>query len=353
MLPEVAVLHPFIRLAALVAAVVLLGACGGPRGDVAATVDDREISVATLETYVTGQIAGESPLGRPSPDSYADVDRLQRDILGQLIQDEIVAQAADELGVEVTDEEIAEQWEALASQFGGEEELVAEIERRGLTEDDVRRQLAAFVRREKLSDHFAQAAEVSEEDLRAAYEERLEAQYTVARASHILVEAEDQARDLLAQLEEGADFAELAREHSQDEFSAVRGGDLGENPRGTFVQEFDDALWEAEEGEIVGPVQTQFGWHIIKVDELRETPIEEVEATLLEELRGLAAGEGFDVWIAGAFADADVQVNSRFGRWDPATGAVVPRSTIERGPSAPQPAEGDGAGDEPVVVPEG
>lgn len=82
------------------------------------------------------------------------------------------------------------------------------------------------------------------------------------RASHILVETEEEAQDMVAQLKDGADFAELAREYSSCP-SSVRGGDLGEFPRGMMVQPFEDAAFSLDVGEVSGPVQTQYGWHVI------------------------------------------------------------------------------------------
>jgi peptidyl-prolyl cis-trans isomerase C len=87
-------------------------------------------------------------------------------------------------------------------------------------------------------------------------------------AAHILVKKEDQARDLLAKVKAGQSFADLAKQFS-DCPSGKKGGDLGWFGRGQMVQEFDKAAFEAEKGAIVGPVKTQFGWHIIKVLEQR------------------------------------------------------------------------------------
>ena len=85
-----------------------------------------------------------------------------------------------------------------------------------------------------------------------------------ARASHILVESEEKANELLAQINEGADFAQLAMENSSCP-SKAQGGDLGEFSPGMMVPEFDKAIFSNEAGSIVGPVQTQFGYHLISI----------------------------------------------------------------------------------------
>lgn len=85
-----------------------------------------------------------------------------------------------------------------------------------------------------------------------------------ARARHILVESESTARSLKQEIEEGADFGDVAREHSTCP-SSSRGGDLGEFGPGMMVREFDTVVFSAAVGEVQGPVKTQFGYHLIEV----------------------------------------------------------------------------------------
>lgn len=85
-----------------------------------------------------------------------------------------------------------------------------------------------------------------------------------AHARHILVSTQERAQELKQQIADGADFGELARQHS-DCPSSRRGGDLGEFGRGQMVPEFDKAVFEGEVGAVLGPVKTQFGYHLIEV----------------------------------------------------------------------------------------
>ena len=84
------------------------------------------------------------------------------------------------------------------------------------------------------------------------------------RARHILVADEDACNQLKQQLDDGADFADLAREHSTCS-SGKKGGDLGEFGPGKMVREFDDVAFNAEIGTVQGPVKTQFGYHLLEV----------------------------------------------------------------------------------------
>lgn len=88
-----------------------------------------------------------------------------------------------------------------------------------------------------------------------------------AKASHILVKTEEQAREILKKLDAGESFEKLAQENSLCS-SSKRGGSLGEFGRGQMVREFEKAVFSAKKGEIV-LVKTQFGWHVIKVEDLK------------------------------------------------------------------------------------
>lgn len=143
--------------------------------------------------------------------------------------------------------------------------------------------------------------EVDETELRERYaQERSRfAQPEQRLASHILIEvpadadaetqrqAEEQAKALAEQAREGAEFATLAREHSDDAGSSGAGGDLGWVEPGMMVEPFEQALFAMEPGEIRGPVRTEFGWHVLQLREVKrgeETPFEEVREELAAEL---------------------------------------------------------------------
>ncbi len=135
----------------------------------------------------------------------------------------------------------------------------------------------------------AQAIDISDEDLKAAYDARFAsfAPSMEYNAAHILVETEDEAKALVAELEAGADFAALAMEHSTGP-SGPGGGDLGWFAKGMMVEPFQAAVETLETGQVSDPVETQFGWHVIK---LNDTRIPEVPA--MEDMAGELQQEVF------------------------------------------------------------
>ena len=130
---------------------------------------------------------------------------------------------------------------------------------------------------------------LTDEVLQAAYDKKFaDAEPTIEfNASHILVETEDEAKTLLTDLEGGADFAELAKEKSTGP-SGPNGGELGWFGAGMMVKEFEDVVMGMEAGAISAPVQTQFGWHVIRLNETRmkdAPPLADVREELAEEVQ--------------------------------------------------------------------
>ena len=130
---------------------------------------------------------------------------------------------------------------------------------------------------------------VTDDEIKAFYEEHkaeLVGGETVD-ASHILVDSEDKAKEILAEINEGKiSFEDAAKQNSSCP-SSQNGGSLGEFARGQMVPEFDKAVFEMAEGEITGPVQTQFGYHLIKLNkknEAKEIPFEEIKPQLSQKV---------------------------------------------------------------------
>ncbi len=134
---------------------------------------------------------------------------------------------------------------------------------------------------------------VTDDALQAAYDERFK-EYAPQKefsAAHILVDSEEKANELKAQLDGGADFAELAKGNSTDTGSGANGGDLGWFGMGQMVKPFEDAVVAAEIGKVAGPVKSDFGWHLILVKETRvaEKPtLDAMREELASELQNRA-----------------------------------------------------------------
>ncbi|MEP4467026.1 SurA N-terminal domain-containing protein, partial [Marinobacter alexandrii] len=148
---------------------------------------------------------------------------------------------------------------------------------------------------------LAESIEISEDELQAYYETRADdLAREERRAAHILIEDGEDADQTMATLQQkladGASFADLAQEYSIDTVSAEEGGDLGYAGRGVYNGAFEEALFALEEGEVSEPVETSFGVHLIKLEDVRRSdvpPLSEIEGQLRSELARERAEERF------------------------------------------------------------
>jgi peptidyl-prolyl cis-trans isomerase C len=144
------------------------------------------------------------------------------------------------------------------------------------------KQRLAFVRSKLLMELMLQAegkAAATEQAMRKVYDEAVTqmAYEMEVRARHILVATEAEAKAIVVELKKGTDFAELAKLKSKDPGAAAEGGDLGYFSKDQMVPEFAEAAFKLEKGQLSEPVKSQFGWHVIRVEDKRKKPAPEYE----------------------------------------------------------------------------
>lgn len=227
-------------------------------------------------------------------------------ILEKLIEDEVLSQEASKAGLKVDEKEIASQLENFKKQIETNKDYKEYLEKNGISDDFIKKQMEIDNLLTKLRVDYDEKNQIPEEKIKKYYQEN-QAEFTMdeVRASHILFKTVDdnrlpldetakeavktKAQEILDRVKAGEDFAKLAKEHSEDPGSAENGGDLNFFPRGQMVKPFEDAAFSMEVGQISGLVESNFGYHIIKVtDKKNETStFEEVQdrikSTLMDE----------------------------------------------------------------------
>ena len=187
--------------------------------------------------------------------------------------------------------------------------VVQEGKKSKVTEDPAFKKRMAFVEDQVLQDFWIQreiARQVTAEKLQKRYEERLKQMPSEeeVHARHILVSTEDEAKALIADIKKGAAFDKLAKEKSTDKASGAEGGDLGWFKKSDMVKEFADAAFNLKKDELTEtPVKTQFGYHVIKVEDRRKAPppaFEEMADQLKEEMAREAVTAQLDQLRSGA-----------------------------------------------------
>ncbi len=324
-----------LAAAGIVVLALLAFGCGGEElsSDLAAKVGETEITVDQLDTRVAeiqAQLGEQVPTEEQDPEGF---EIFRQQVLDYLITVEVVNQKAAEAGLEVSDEEVDTQVEQIKGMFGGDdakfEEAIAE---QNLTVEELRGNLREQELIKKMIDEATKDVEVSQEEIEASYEEKKESLQVgeTRKTRHILfspgslaeepgaevTEAEwqaalEEAQQVREQITGGADFSEMARQHSDDPGSKEEGGDLGNVQQGTMVPEFDETVFSQEAGVISEPVKTQFGYHLIQVQEInpeRTPSLEEVQEALKAELEDEAKRVAWEDWLKSTREELDVVV---------------------------------------------
>jgi peptidyl-prolyl cis-trans isomerase C len=279
-----------------------------PESKKVAIFDGGDVTLGEVQEF-----AQQAGMGEVSPDS-PQYKALVAQIMPQLVQIEIAKAYAEEHGITVSEEDVNREIEKIKDQIarqaqgqdvGREEAFEQALKQAGLTEEQLRQQIREQLPIQKVQERVAGGAEPSQEDVERYYEQNKATQFTTPEqrcARHILFnkDQKEKAEEVKKQLEGGADFAKLAKEYSQDPGSAQKGGDLGCLGKGETVSNFDEALFNAKEGEIVGPVETEFGYHLIEVTDIKPQstqPLEEVESQIRDQLATDLQSQKFSAWL--------------------------------------------------------
>jgi foldase protein PrsA len=308
----------------------LLAGCGDLFATAAATVDGRKIEEDRFTTELEVLLADPRVAGGVPEDQQDDARRseLGRQYLTFLIHQEIVESYAEAEGIEAPPQEVDAVLEQQVAELGGQEQFDLVLARAGASQEDAR----ILFQQQVLRQHVAEAVvsqEVTDEQLQQLYDQRL-LEFSQVHVAHILVETEAEA-DRLARQVTPQNFGDLARQHSLDTQSAPNGGDLGPQRAVDLVGPFARAALRIPIGEVGGPVETEFGFHLIHVIDRQSLSFEQAREQLVGELRGRV----FTDWLLERVARAEIRVNPRYGYFDQATGAVQERtsSTPIPGPS--------------------
>ena len=262
-----------------------------------------------------------------------EYEQLKNETVDFLIQRIEFAREAEALGITVTDQEVTDRLTELKQQFfsGDDAAYQAELKKQGITEEDVLDDLRAQLISQKLFTEITKGESVTDEEVDKYYDDNKD-QFTTPESrevAHILVEKKAEADDLYQQLQDGADFAKLARENSTDTGSASNGGKLTD-VRGSFVAEFEEVAFALETGEIGKPVKSEFGWHIITaLDDTKPsavTPLDEVRDSVRDQLLKEKQNKAMAAWVDEIQAKYADQIGFATG-FAPAATPTLPAGT--------------------------
>jgi peptidyl-prolyl cis-trans isomerase C len=315
----------------LLLGVVSLVSLGCDAAEPQANVDSQARKIATFEggSVTQGELdefakqSGFGGLSRDDPQYEAAIQQ----IMPQLVGIEIAKAYASEHNITASDKEVDQEIEKIKKQVGdqarsssgqdlsNQEAYEQALKQNNITEEELRDNIRENLPVQKVQEKVAGNAETTDEEIQKYYEQNKEAQFTTPEqrcVRHILFtkDQKQKAEDVKKQLEDGADFAKLAKQYSQDPGSAEKGGDLGCLGKGETVPPFEEAAFGAKEGEIVGPVKTQFGYHILEVTDTKPKqtrPLSEVEPQIKSQLASEEQSKAFSKWLDEQKKQRDVK----------------------------------------------
>lgn len=282
---------------------------------VLATVGDQKIIKGDLDKAMSAYTA---QLKQTYGDDYATNDKAKDQIaklklqqLNNLVSEKIILKKAIELNLQPSDDDINtkidDQINQFKTQYPEDGQFESVLEQNGITEDELKENLKKQIIINAVQEDILKDITVEDDEVQTYYDENKDAKYSVgagATAAHILVADEETAKSLKAKLDAGADFATLAKENSTDG-SKDQGGSLGFVAYNStkLVAEFMDGFKNLKEGEVSGPVKSQFGYHLIKATGLKSAQItpfeqvkEEIKSTLLQQKQGNAFNTKIEEW---------------------------------------------------------
>jgi peptidyl-prolyl cis-trans isomerase C len=289
--------------------------------DVLARVNGEPISKADFERALKNI---EQRAGGPIP--AARRDEVYRGLIDQLVGLRLLRQEVITRKVAVTDAEVNQRVEAIKQQFGSEEQFKDALKAQNVTLDRLRADQRSDLAVSKLLDNeLKDKVTASPDQVITFYRQNTDKfkQTERVRASHILLtvpqnadaatkaKIKAQAEAVLKEVKAGKDFAALAKEHSQDPGSAINGGDLGYFQPGQMVGPFNDVAFKLAPGQVSDLVETQFGFHIIKVVDKqpgRTVPFDEVKDQVKQYLENMNKQRETTAFVASLRAKGKVEV---------------------------------------------
>jgi foldase protein PrsA len=300
-----------IPLLLLALATALLAACGSedekasvPAGSIA-VVGEQSIPKGDLDRLIAQTRENYEAQKQDFPEAGTpEYENVKSTLVRSLVQQAQWEQAGAEMGLKVTDPEINSQLASLKEQYfkGDDDKYQEELEKQGLTEEQLREQIAAKVLSDKIYAAITKDVAVTDAQIKAYYDSNKQ-QYQQGESRevrHILVKTKPLADEIHAKLRNGADFAKLAKRYSEDTASKAEGGNFTAF-EGKTVAPFDKFVFDAATGDLSRPIKTEFGWHVIEVLEDVKPPSaqpladvrESIESTLLQQKQN----EALQAWV--------------------------------------------------------
>lgn len=256
--------------------ILLLNGCSQSTEGLLAKVDGEEITEEEFNVQLEGfkgiyeKQLGKDAMSQLDEDGRTREEILREQIIEKMIMERIIKKETDKMNISVSEEELNEKMKEYADATGGEEVFNTYLEENNLSEDFFRENLRKELLVNKHKEEYMRSLTITEEEAKEYFEKNKE-KLILIRASHILVKTEEEGQQVLNILNKGEEFSKVAEEISVDKESSTKGGDLGYFTRGDRISEFEEAAFSLEIGEISEIIKTEVGYHIIKIEDRKDS----------------------------------------------------------------------------------
>ncbi len=281
----------------LAASLALLAGCSA--GDpVVAEVGGEKITKAEFDkTFSSFKTQYEKQYGadiwEQEENGRKKIDVVREQILDMLIDSRLVAAKAKELNVTVTDAAVTKELENSRGYFETEAKFTEFLAEQKITVEYLTEMIRKDLLFTSLYEKINEGTAVSDQEIETYYNSNKD-QFVEVKASHILVATEAEAKAVKGRLGKGEDFSALAKELSIDPSGKENGGSLGTFSHGAMVEEFDKAVFSMKPGEISEPVKTEFGYHIIRCENLTQKTLADVTTSIKDQLMSMKQDTTYD-----------------------------------------------------------
>jgi len=274
------------------------------------------LNKSSMESYY-----GSDIWSKKMEDGKTYSDTLKEMVLQTMIGSEVIYQQAEKDKVIPTDKQVQDQINSFNESTKNNSEYQEQLKKMGINEDFLKFQFTRDLANTNLQKKFEEDTKISETEMKKYYEDNKKSFYTdTVTASHILLKTQDsegkelsaekkkeakkKAEEALAKVKSGEDFAKVAKKYSQDS-SASKGGELGTFGRGQMVSEFEKAAFNMKKGEISDIVETEYGYHIIKVT--GRVDKQETYNDVKDKIKTTLAGQKYTEYVEKLKKDSKIE----------------------------------------------
>lgn len=302
------------KVATLLLAVILLAAlvtgCGG---QVAATVNGKKIYMKEIEEQLE-DLRKRHGQQMQEEDWEKMKERFKKSILDFLIEKELTLSEAEKMGIKVTDKEIDERIDQMRKMFPSKKEFEEALKQQGTTLEELKKQTKEQIIIDKVTQKLSKGQKITDKEVKKYYDEKKDQfkESEQVKVRQVVLTDKKTANEVLSKLDDGEDFAKLAKKYSEDGATKNNGGEVGWKTKDSWTPELAEAAFKLSAGETSKVIEVQKMYYIIKVDEKKpetQKTFDEVKEQIKQTILSQKQNDKYKQWVNDLKKKADIKKN--------------------------------------------